>query len=127
MTDPILRTEAAMPSPARLAIAFLAVFLLLAGAGGTPAFAQSMDQAKASGQIGEQPDGYLGIVDTAAPTAVRQMVEDVNLKRRERYRGIASKNGTNLQAVEALTGKKLVEEAPTGQYVRLPDGRWVRK
>jgi uncharacterized protein YdbL (DUF1318 family) len=127
MTFSILRTEAAMPSPARLVVALLAVFLLVAGIANTSAYAQSLDQAKAGGQIGEQPDGYLGIVGAAAPTAIRQMVEDVNLKRRERYRGIASKNGTNLQAVEALTGKKLVEEAPTGQYVRLPDGRWIRK
>jgi uncharacterized protein YdbL (DUF1318 family) len=116
-----------MPSPFRPFALLLAAVLLLAAPAFTPAFAQSLDQAKAAGQIGEQSDGYLGVADPSASAAVRQMMNDINLKRREEYRGIASKNGTNLQAVEALSGKKLVERAAAGQSVRLPDGRWVRK
>ena len=104
-----------MPSRFRLFAGLLVAFLLVVGL------------AKTAGQIGEQPDGYLGIVNASTPPAVRQMAEEINLKRREEYRAIASKNATNLQAVEALTGKMLVERASGGQYVRLPDGRWVRK
>lgn len=116
-----------MPSRFRLVAGLLAAFLLVVGWAAAPALAQSVDQAKTAGQIGEQPDGYLGIVDASTPPAVRQMADEINLKRREEYRAIASKNGTNLQAVEALSGKMLVERAPRGQYVRLPDGSWVRK
>ncbi len=121
-----VRPSAALRLRRYLAVV-LSVLFMVAASAGVSATAQTLDQSKAAGQIGEQPDGYVGIVDSSAPPAVRQMVDEVNLKRRERYRGIASKNGTNLQAVEALTGKKLIEDAPSGQYVRLPDGRWVRK
>ncbi len=116
-----------MPSRFRLFAGLLVAFLLVVGLACAPALGQSLDQAKTAGQIGEQPDGYLGIVNASTPPAVRQMAEEINLKRREEYRAIASKNATNLQAVEALTGKMLVERASGGQYVRLPDGRWVRK
>jgi uncharacterized protein YdbL (DUF1318 family) len=126
------RPKAAMPCFDRTRAVLAAVFLLTAlflsvGGASLPAAAQSLDQAKAAGQIGEQPDGYLGVVDPGASAAIRQMISDINLRRRERYRDIAGRNNTNLQAVEALTGKKLVEDAPKGQFVRLPDGRWVRK
>lgn len=120
------RPDAGYRLPRAVAIV-LSVLLLVATTAGLPAMAQTLDQSKTAGQIGEQPDGYVGIVDPSAPAAVRQLVDEVNLKRRERYRGIAAKNGTNLQAVEALTGKKLVEDAPRGHYIRLSDGRWVRK
>lgn len=116
-----------MSSALRFLATLLTAVLLAVGAAAAPAVAQSLDQAKAAGQIGEQPDGYVGVVGASVPAAVRQMIDDINLKRREEYRSIATKNGTNLQAVEALSGKKLVERAPAGQYVRLPDGRWVRK
>ncbi len=91
------------------------------------ALAGPLDDAKRAGQIGEQANGYVGLVSGNAPAGVRQMVDEINLKRRAEYRSLAQRNGTSLQAVEALVGKRLVERAPGGQFVRLPDGRWARK
>lgn len=90
-------------------------------------FAADLEQAKGAGLVGEQADGYLGLVKAGAPADVVRMVEEVNLKRRESYRAIAQKNNTNLAAVEAIAGKKLVERAPSGEFVRDGSGNWVKK
>lgn len=42
------------------------------------------EAARSAGQIGEQPDGYLGFVSTPTP-AVREMVNDINIKRKAAY------------------------------------------
>jgi hypothetical protein len=94
-------------------------------AGGADAGA--LDDAKAAGFVGERADGYLGVVDGAAPGAVKALAADINAKRRAKYQGIADANGTSLQAVEAIVGNKLIERAQPGQYVMDATGRWVPK
>ncbi len=85
----------------------------------------SLQQAQQQGFVGEQQDGYLGIV-TQAP-GVQALVDDINLKRRQIYRDIARKNNINLQAVEALAGKKAIENAGSGEMVQGNGGQWVKK
>jgi uncharacterized protein YdbL (DUF1318 family) len=92
-----------------------------------PAVAQSLDQAKAAGQVGERIDGYVGVVDANAPGSVRSLVDKVNAERRARYAEIAAERGTSVQAVAQIAGQKLIERAPGGQYVLGADGRWRQK
>ncbi len=89
--------------------------------------ADALGDAKAGGWLGERVDGYLGVVNTAAPGDVKALVADINAKRRGKYQGIADANGTSLQAVEAIVGQKLIERAQPGQYVMDASGRWVPK
>lgn len=106
---------------------FLAVLLavgLLAAAPG-PAHAQSLEQAKAQGLVGERADGLLGAVSGGSP-AVKQLIDRINGQRMDEYRRIAQQNGTPVQAVMAIAGKKLIGRAPSGTYVNPGDG-WVRK
>ena len=91
------------------------------------AYAQSLDSAKAAGLVGERADGYVGIVDPAAPGGIVAMVQNINGKRRDKYQSVAAKNGTSLQAVEAIAGDKLVRRAKPGEYVMDSTGRWHRK
>jgi uncharacterized protein YdbL (DUF1318 family) len=107
-----------------LACCLAAALALLAAA---PAQAVSLDDAKSAGQVGERPDGYLGLVNQDAPEAVKQLVKSVNAKRRASYEGIAAKRGTSVEAVAALAGKKLIERAPPGEYIMDPDGNWKQK
>lgn len=100
-----------------------ALALLLAA----PALAVDLDTAKASGLVGEQLDGYVGLVNVGAPAEVKALVDDVNQKRREHYADIARRNGTEPRAVAALAGAKLVEKTPAGQWVKDSTGRWVLK
>ena len=91
------------------------------------ASAQSLDQAKAAGLVGERADGYVGIVDPSAPAAVVTMVQNINGQRRAKYQEIAAQNATSLRAVEAIAGEKLVSRASPGEYVMDATGRWHRK
>ena len=92
-----------------------------------PAAAQSLDQAKAEGQVGERIDGYVGVVDANAPGSVRAMVDQVNAERQAKYAEIAAERGTSVQAVAQIAGQKLIARAPGGQYVLGADGQWRQK
>lgn len=113
----------------RLRLGAIVLMLCLAGLGlsALPAAAQSVDEAKAAGQIGERIDGYLGVVDANAPERVRALVDRVNAQRRAKYAEIAKERGTPVAAVAQIAGTKLIERAPEGQYVLGANGRWRQK
>lgn len=91
------------------------------------AYADPLDDAKAAGQVGEQLNGYLGIVAPSAPPAVKALVTDINAKRRVAYMDIMKKNGQPLNVVETLAGQKLVERTPSGEFYQNASGAWVKK
>ncbi len=107
-------------------MAALAVSLTMMVAGVGSAWSADLRSAKAAGQIGEQPNGYLGIV-TSASGDVQALVKTINLKRKDVYQKIAGKNGTSLNAVEQMAGKKAMAKTPSGQFVRSASGAWQRK
>ena len=104
--------------------AWLLALLLALGLAG-PAGALDLAEAKAKGLVGEQADGYLGVVSGGGEASA--LAREVNAKRRAEYAEIAQKRGTTVEAVAALAGKKLVERTPGGQYVRGSGGGWVKK
>ncbi len=106
-----------------LRIGAMMVLLCLA----LPAAAQSLDQAKAAGQVGERIDGYVGVVDANAPDDVRAMVDRINAQRRAKYAEIAAERGTSVQAVAQIAGEKLIERAGKGQFVLGANGKWRQK
>ena len=88
----------------------------------------AIEDAKAQCVVGEQADGYLGIVDGAAASeAVKREVRTINQQRKAAFADLAARNGITIEDAAALTGKRLVEGASSGQCVRLPDGVWVRQ
>lgn len=91
------------------------------------ALAQSLEDAKASGLIGERRDGYIGLVQGSAPPAVVSLVEDVNRQRRVRYQQIASENGISVDQVAQLAFNKAVEATRSGHFLEDANGRWIRK
>lgn len=92
-----------------------------------PARALDLDSAKASGLVGERLDGYIGAVEKDASQEVRSLVERINRGRRDAYAEIARKHGLGVEAVAAESGVKLVQRAPSGQYVMDATGRWKQK
>ncbi len=98
--------------------------------GTTTAYAMLQDasaQLRASGQVGEQADGYLGLVGSA-PAAVRAQVDSVNIKRRAYYTDLAGKRGAKIEEVAATTACELFRtKVAPGQYYRLPDGVWRQR
>src|SRR5262245_18210759 len=104
-----------------VALALAGAFVLAA-----PARALDLDGARAQGLLGEQADGYVGVVAAMPSPEVVALAEQVNAKRRAHYAEIAARNGTPVEAVAALAGKKLVESAPSGQWIK-PKGEWLKK
>ena len=95
--------------------------------------AQAMMQAdtsaelRATGQVGEQANGYLGIVGTA-PGELRARVNAVNIKRRAAYAELASRRRAQIEEVAATMACELLATSVLpGQYYRLQDGEWRRR
>jgi len=104
------------------ALALLAACVL----GAPPASASALDDAKAQGLLGERYDGYLGVVKPDAASA-KALAAEINVKRRAHYAKIASDENTQVEAVAAIAGAKLVKNAPSGQYVMPgPGASWKR-
>ena len=97
----------------------------LAGAfGGTVAFADALDAARAAGQVGERADGLVGSLATVSP-AIAQTIAGINGQRLATYRGIARKTGTPIDAVQKQAGDHLMAATPSGQFIM--DGAWHKK
>ena len=103
---------------------------LAAVLGTTTAYAMMQDasaELRASGQVGEQADGYLGLVGSA-PAAVRAQVDSVNIKRRAYYTDLAAKRGAKIEEVAATTACELFRsKVAPGQYYRGTDGGWKQR
>lgn len=108
----------------------LAFFLVLIGwfaAGAALAAGMSLADAKQQGLVGEQYDGYLGVVSSPASGEVQSLVTSVNGKRRAQYQRIARTNEISLADVEALAGQKAVQRTAPGNYVKLQGQGWRKK
>ena len=105
--------------------AFVAAIMALMLAA-TPAAARPLEGARAQGLVGDQADGYLGIV-SAAGSGYAGQVAQVNAARRQEYTRLAQEQGTSAEAVGAVFGAKLWEQTRSGEYLRDASGKWVRK
>lgn len=116
-----------MKRPMKLLIAAGLGLAMLAGGTAYAMQADAAGQLRASGQAGEQADGYLGLVG-AAPANVRAQVESVNIQRRAAYTQLASNRGATIEEVAAATACQLFStRVAPGQYYRLGDGVWRRR
>ncbi len=84
----------------------------------------ALGQAKASGQVGEKPTGYLGVIAPGGKAA--EIARLINEARRAEYQQVAKKNAIPLGDVEALAGKKAMDKTPAGQFIQ-SGGLWVKK
>lgn len=95
-----------------------------------PAIAQgaAIDAAKDVGIVGEQIDGYLGIVEPGAVDAsLRRRVNEINARRTAAYDELAESSGATRAQVARVTGEKQLERAARGEFIMDETGRWVRK
>lgn len=84
----------------------------------------ALGDAKASGQLGEMPNGYLGVVKDGDQAS--EIARLINQARRTEYQKLANENGIALGDVEAIAGQKAIEKTPPGYYIQL-QGQWRRK
>lgn len=96
-----------------------------------PVFAMNLQQAmsalpnaKSQGLVGEQPNGYLGVVQSS-PEA-ENIAKLINDARRAEYARLAKENNIAVADVEAMAGQKAVERTQRGHFI-LIDGNWLQK
>src|SRR5262249_8978680 len=98
----------------------------------TPAFADlaadkaTVDAAKSAGKVGEQADGYLGIV-AGADGAISAAVDSINAGRRQVYTQTATKSGVSPDAAGQATGAQLIAKTPAGEFIKPLGGGWTKK
>jgi uncharacterized protein len=113
-------------------IEMFVVAALLALAGSTAVQAQRdpvYQGARTDGLIGEKIDGYLGFVSPPS-AAIKALVDDLNIKRKEIYTKSASEPGVNA-TVESMAFRNgcrlIVERTAIGEKYQLPSGIWTTK
>ena len=109
----------------RAALALSAAALAFSGIA-APASAQrdpAYEAARASGQVGEKMDGYLGIVGSA-DAALRRLVDDLNIKRRAVFADKAKAANATLEEYAFTAGCFAIARTAPGEKYQAPDGSW---
>ncbi|MFH1878508.1 MAG: YdbL family protein [Candidatus Omnitrophota bacterium] len=79
-----------------------------------------------SGVAGENNSGMV-VVRKSTDASAEKIVKDENNDRMIIYKGIAAKNGTSLQDVQAVYAARLQKDAPQGTPVEGENGIWQIK
>lgn len=92
-----------------------------------PATAQDRDPAyaaaRAAGQIGELPDGYIGAVGT--PTKeLSALIAKINIQRKAVYTQKSAASGSTVEEMAFTTGCNLILKTAPGEKYRDPAGNW---
>lgn len=109
----------------KLAIGAGVVAVSLGALGGV-AYAQrdpAYAAARASGQIGEKMDGYLGVVGGAS-AEVRALVNDLNIKRKAIYAQKAQAAKVTIEEYAFGSGCDAIARTAPGEKYEAPDGSW---
>jgi uncharacterized protein YdbL (DUF1318 family) len=103
----------------------IAAGLVLAGMS-TAALAQrdpAYQAARDAGQVGEQPDGYLGVVGAGNAT-LRAMVSNINIQRKATYTQKAAAANVTVIDQGLTFGCNLIANTKPGEKYMAPDGSW---
>ena len=79
--------------------------------------------ARASGEVGEKADGYLGIVGAATPT-LQRLVNDINIKRKAVYAKRAQAEGATVEQYAFAAGCLAIMRTSPGEKYQTPAGSW---
>lgn len=98
---------------------------VLALGASAPTAAQSLDQLRASGAVGERYDGL--VVARSNDAAVQSLVNSVNAERRQIYAKRAAEQGVSADQVGRVYAQEIFRKAPQGTYFLQENGQWVQK
>ena len=86
------------------------------------------DAARVAGTIGEQPDGYVGVVAGQNPSAeVRAHMDQMNILRRTSFAQRAQTRGVSVNEMAAAFACLTYSELRVGEHYRGEDGRWRQR
>ncbi len=101
----------------------LGATVLILGLSAPPVLAQSLDQLRASGAVGERYDGYAVALQSSAASVVQQ----VNAKRRQIYQQTADKEGASVDQIGRVYARQIFAKAPPGTKFLQENGSWIAK
>lgn len=82
--------------------------------------------ARSAGQVGEQADGYLGVVGAGSPE-LRSLVNAINIQRKAAYTQKAQASGATVEQLAFTSGCNLIQQTSDGEKYRTPDGAWATR
>lgn len=103
----------------------LAALALLALAA-LPAAAQSLEELRKSGAVGERYDGY-AVVREAGGASVEAVVREINDKRKAIYAERAKAQNAPANEVGKVYALEIMQKAPAGTWFLDAAGKWVQK
>lgn len=101
----------------------MAAVVLALGLSAPPVLAQSLDELRASGAVGERYDGYAQVLQSSAAA----VVEQVNAKRRQIYAQRASQEGVSADKIGRVYARQIFGKAPRGTKFLQENGSWITK
>ena len=96
---------------------------LVLGWSAPPVLAQSLDQLRASGAVGERYDGYAEALQSGAAGVVQK----VNAKRKQIYQQTADKEGASVDQIGRVYARQIFAKAPPGTKFLQENGSWIAK
>lgn len=103
-----------------LGILFALIMLLAA-----PAYALDLQDARASGSVGEKLDGY--VAARSDTDDVQALVAEVNAKRKAEYARISKENNQPVDVVAKLAAAQIINGLQSGAYYQAADGSWKKR
>ena len=82
--------------------------------------------ARAAGQVGEQPDGYLGVVGGGS-AELRAVVNNINIQRKAAYTAKAQASGATVEQLAFTSGCNLIQQTSAGEKYQTPGGSWATR
>ena len=104
----------------------IAAAAMMASAFAGAAYAQrdpAYAAARHAGQVGEKPDGYLGVVGSQS-AAIQKLADSINIQRRSAYTKAAAAQGATVEDFAFTSGCNLVAKTAPGEKYQAPDGSW---
>lgn len=80
---------------------------------------------KSKGYIGEQADGFLGVVENKEGAS--SVVAEENADRRSVYSERAKSQGKSLEVFSSVIGAAKVRDEQAGRFIRDASGKWKKK
>ena len=122
---PMMRND--LHAPRRRFLSIMVALPVAAAAAFFPvaAGAQSLNELRASGAVGEGYDGFARV--RKAGGGARSVVDAVNAKRRAIYAERAKEQGTTADQVGRVYARQILGKAPAGTWFLKESGKWVRK
>ena len=87
-----------------------------------PAWADSLENLRASGAIGESYNGYV----VAREPGAREEAEEINAKRRAIYQEKAAAQGIDIEQVAKVYAAEIIRTVPPGTWIQT-NGQWRKK